>query len=102
MSQYRKPGTQHDKAGQVLILRAQAVREPRSHRGTSGELLTAIQQKERRFMIRTVRVHRPDHAKIVGQSPELREDLTHFQSAFSITLELEGRLEEIAGLSLRR
>jgi hypothetical protein len=90
-----------DVTRQILILAAQAVRDPRSHRRPVQAALAAVHQAQRRLMIRHVGVHRADHAEIVGESADFFEHLAHFKPALAAFGEFERRFETRAGRALR-
>ena len=58
-------GAHGDERRQILVLRAQAVSEPRAHAGADQPGLAAIHQQQRRLVIRHVGVHRADDADVV-------------------------------------
>ena len=58
-------GTQHDEAGQVLILGAEAVGEPGAHGRPAGQLVAGVHHEQRGLVIGPVGVHGADDAAVV-------------------------------------
>ena len=98
----RQPAGAHgDEAGQVLILRAQAVGDPRAHAGPGLPPLAAVHQHQRRLMIGHVGVHRADDAEVVGvRTGGSGEQLADLQTALPVPAKLERRAHGGAGLAL--
>ena len=55
-----------DERRQILVLGSQSVGEPRADARAGQGGIAAVHQHQRRFVIGNVRVHRADHAKLVG------------------------------------
>ena len=92
--------THRDETRQVLIHRAQAVRDPRAHARPRQPRLAAIHQQQRRLVIRHIRVHRANHRDVVDVLRRLRKQFAHFDAALAVFLELEWRLKRRPGLPL--
>ena len=93
-------GTHRDEAGQVLVLRAEAVEQPRAEAGPRLHGVAAVHQHERRLVVGHLRIHRAHHRDVIGELRGLREDLADFEAALAVGLELEGRGKRRAGLAL--
>ena len=94
-------GTHHDEAGQILVLGAEAVGQPRAHGRTAGELVAAVHHEQRRLVIGTLGEHGADDAEVVGMaSPSLAKISLISMPLLSVLAERERRLEQIAGLAL--
>ena len=59
-------GGHHDERRQVLVLRAQAVNQPRSHAWPRERLLAGAHLQRRTGMVDVVRAHRADDADVVN------------------------------------
>ena len=62
----RLGSVQADQAGQVLILRTEAVGDPRTHAGTLAQAFASVQLQIGLRVVAGVRVHAVDHTKLVG------------------------------------
>ena len=89
-----------DEAGEILVLRAEAVSDPRAHARARQARVAAVEQHERRLVVGHVRVHRADDADVVNALRRLRENLTDLDAAPAVFLELVGRAEGRAGAAL--
>ena len=98
----RHVGAEHDVAGQVLVLGAEAVGEPRAERRTADLDVAGVHHQHRRLVVRDVGVHRADHADVVGARADVREELADLEAALAVALERERRLHQRAGLALGR
>ena len=84
-------GTHRDEAGQVLVLRAQAVGDPGPHAGALQAAVAAVHQHQRRLMIGHVGVHRADDAQVVDVLlGRAGEQLAHLDAALAVFLNLKG------------
>ena len=93
--------THRDEAGQVLVLRAQAVGDPGAHAGALQAAVAAIHQHQRRFMIGHVGIHRSDDAEVVDVLlGRAGEQLAHLDAAPAVFAECKGRAQRGAGLAL--
>jgi hypothetical protein len=101
MPDHRYAGTKHDKARQVLVLRSQPISNPGAHRRPPRQAIAGIQHKQRRFMIRPLRMHGANHAQIVGVLGQLRKDIADFDTALPVRLKRERRTQQVSGLPLR-
>ena len=80
----RAAGDERDKARQVLILRAETIRGPRTHGGPALPRMPGEEQQLRRRMIELVRVHRTDHAHLIGDGVKVRAGVAHPDAAFAV------------------
>ena len=96
-------GAHGDEAGQILVLGAQAVGEPRAHAGADQPGVAAVHQQQRRLVVRHVGVHRADDADVVDATRRrAAKMLADFDAALAVLLELERRGKRGAGLALGR
>ena len=79
----------HDERGQVPILAAQAVADPRAHAGTARLLAAALDERDRRIVIDRVRVHRLDDGDVVDDLGDVRQQLADPRAGLPVLLELE-------------
>ncbi len=93
-------GTHGDESGQVLVLRAQAVGDPRSHAGANQPRLAAVHQQQRGFVVGHVGMHRADDADVVDVFGRASKQFAHLDAALPMLLKLVGRGERGARLSL--
>lgn len=84
-------GAHRDEAGQVLVLRAEAVKHPRAEAGPRLHGVAAVHQHERRLVVGHLRIHRAHHRDVVGELCGAGKDLADFEAALAAALELEGR-----------
>ena len=93
----RHVGTEHDVAGQVLVLGAQPVSQPGTH-GRAARLIGAgVHHQAGRLVIRDIGVDRADPADVVGDFAEVRPEFADVHAALPVLLELERRLHQFAG-----
>ena len=76
--------THGDEAGQILILGAQAISQPRSHAGTSRLQMPDVHHHHRAGMFRRVGMHRMDKAEIIDQFCHVRKYLTDPSTALTM------------------
>ena len=88
---------QGDQGGEVLVFRAQTVDRPGSQARPHAGEVAGVHQHLGDLMHRTLRLHRADHAELVGVRGQLREQLADLHPALTVLLELEGRLLELPG-----
>ena len=96
----RHVGTEHDVAGQVLVLGTEPVGEPRPERWTADLDVAGVHHQHRRLVVRDVGVHRANHADVVGAGADVREELADLEAALAVARELERRLHQRAGPAL--
>src|SRR5690606_19376896 len=85
---------QHDEAGKILVLAAEAVRYPGSDRGPARARRAGIDEELRRGVVELVGPHRADHAQLVGDPVEMRERVGEPHAALAISREGPSRAEE--------
>ena len=97
----RPPGHSDDEAGQVLVLGAQAVGDPRAHARPRQRALAAVHQQQRRLVVRDVGVHRADDADVVdARSPSCGSSSLTSMPLWPYFAKLERRGSRPAGLPL--
>ena len=92
---------QHHEPGEIAVLGAEPIGEPRSQRGPPRLDVPRVHHEQRRLVIRDVGVHRSDHADVVRAFSHVGEEFAHFEPRLSVTLEAEGRLHQRAGSPFR-
>src|SRR5207249_3781244 len=84
---------QHDEAGQVAALAAQAVRDPRSHARPALLAVPSMDEEIGIGMLGEVRGHGANDAEVVRTGCDIRKQLTYGQAALSVLFELPRRLQ---------
>ena len=84
-------GTHGDKPGEVLVLTAQTIGHPGPETGPDQPRVSAVHQQDRRYMVGHVGLHGTDHRDVVDALPDVGKNLTDFDPALTVALELEGR-----------
>ena len=87
----RLGGAQADHAGQILILRAEAVSDPGAHARATAEPFACVQLQEGLRMVAGVRVHAVDHAKFVRVLGGLGQQFGNPEAAVAVSLEIKYR-----------
>ena len=77
---------QDDEAGQVLVLRAQAIGDPRAHRGPAVAGRAGVEEQLGRRMVELVGVHRLDDGDVVDDAAEVRPELADDRAALAAFL----------------
>ena len=72
---------QHDEAGQVAVLAAQAVGHPRAEARPAGVVAAGVQEQHAGRVQRQVGLHRADHGQVVGARGDVREQLADRHAA---------------------
>ena len=89
-----------DESGQILILAAEAVDDPRPH-GRARERVRAGVKLEAGAAVRNAIAHHGAHqAQIVGAFGDVRKQAADPESALAVLLEFPGRLHQIAHVAL--
>ena len=83
-----------DVAGEILVLRAEAVERPGAERRTDELRGAGVELREGLWMGRQVGGHRVDHAQLVGVSGDLVEEARHPQAALATLAELPPRRDK--------
>ncbi len=73
-----------DEARQVLVLAAQAVRDPRPHAGAGETRFPAVHEQEGRLMVGYVGVHGADDHQVVRALGDIGKDVTDFDPALAV------------------
>ena len=89
---------QHHVGRQVLVLRAQAVRDPRTDGRPVRELAAALHDEDRRFVIEVRGEHRADEGDVVDLLRQVRQDLGNLHARLAVLGELVRRRHESASL----
>src|SRR5205823_9920967 len=89
-------GPQDDIAGKIFVLRAEAVKHPRTHGWTDRLDVAGVHLEECWLMVRHVRPHRADDATIVDDLCDIRERLVDIDAALAAFAEAEWRRHEPA------
>ena len=84
---------QSDKTGEIGVFRSESVEAPGTEGGPHKLKITRVHLGLRLGMIRHVRVHPFQHAKVVGMFGKVRKKLRHPQTTLSMLLEFPGRTE---------
>ena len=84
-----------DKAGQILVFRAQAVGGPGAQARAAEQLRAGVQQKLRRGVVELLGVHRLDDRDIVEHVRQMLPDLAEPRAARSMLREFERRAEHL-------
>jgi hypothetical protein len=89
---------EHDEAGQVLVLAAQAVEEPGTEARPGEGLLARVHLQAGAVVIDVVGDHRADEAKIVHASGDVREQFADGRAALAVAGEAPWGSEQIPRL----
>ena len=90
---------EHDERREVIVHAAEAVVGPSAHARTARQLAAGLEERNRGVVVDGVRVHRPDHADVIGDSTDVREEFANLRAGLAVTGELEAaRLAGEAGL----
>ena len=91
----RRVRRNHDERRQVAIERAQPVAHPRADARPSESERARVNSQRRLVMIRVIRFHRANDAKIIDALGDMRKQRADFRAAFAVRRELPLRpLEE--------
>ena len=85
---------QHDEGRQVLVHAAKSVGSPGAHRRTTRDLIARAEERDGRVVVDGLRVHRTDHAEIVGDPTGVTHQVAVFDAALSILLEIRERARQ--------
>ena len=94
----RLTGTEDDVTGQVLVLGAEAVGQPRAEARPRRLRLAGVHHQERRLVVGRVGVHRADDANVVDDLADVREQLADLDAAVALFAEGERRRQQAAAL----
>ena len=89
---------EHDEAGQVLVLGAQAEGQPRAEAGPDRLHVARVHHEQRGLVVGIVGVQRADDAQVVDAAGEVREQLGDLDAALAVGPRLERRRHEPAAL----
>ncbi len=93
-------GGEDDEAGQVFGLAAQAVGDPRAHARPAGDGRPGVHEGVRRVVVDRLGHHGPDDADLVGDAPDVREELADLLARLAELLERVLRREALERLPL--
>jgi hypothetical protein len=74
-----------DEGGQIAILAAETIGEPRPHARPARELSARLKEGDRGIVVDRLGVHRLDEAQPVGDSGRVGEELADPRAAFAVT-----------------
>ncbi len=94
----RERGADGDEPGQVFVLRAEAVGDPRAHARPHLGVAAGVQLEQRAAVRGIGAVHRAQDAKVVHVLRHVREEFAHRQPALAVLLEPPRRLQQFARL----
>src|SRR6187401_2789613 len=83
------PRNQDDEGGQILVVAAQAVAEPRADAGAPDDLVPGVHEDLRRRVIELRRLHRADDGDLVGVLPEIGQERRQLRAGLSVLAERE-------------
>ncbi len=89
---------QHDEAGQVGALAAQAVVDPRAHAGPAGDARARVHERVGRVVIDLLGLHRADDADVVGDAGDVRQQLADALARLAVAGELDLRPKQRSSL----
>src|SRR5262249_22785682 len=95
-------GAHGDEARQVLVLAAQAVRDPRPQAWPDQPRFAAVHQHQRRLVVWYVGLHGADDSDGVDAGGHVWEQVADLDAALPILAELERRRQRRPGLPLGR
>ena len=85
---------EHDERRQVVVHRAQAVRQPRAHRRPAGDLRAGLKERDRRVVVDRLGEHRLDEADVVDDLAMMRQQLAEPRARLAVLGEFEERAGE--------
>ena len=91
-------GADHHEGRQVLVLRPQAVDEPRAEARPREGLLARVHLEGRPGVVDVVGDHRADHAEVVDVRRQVRQELAHLGPALAVFRELPRGGQQVARL----
>ncbi len=83
----RVAGHQYDKGGQVVVLRPQPIRDPRSHRRTTEKGAARIQKELRGGVVELIGVERADDGDFIHEFGKMWKQLGYPGAALAVLLE---------------
>ena len=87
-------GEQDDEAGQVGALAAQAVRQPGAEAGPADDLVAGVHEDLGRRVVELRGVHRAQDGDVVGDRPQVRQQLGDLGAGLAVAGEAVGRAEQ--------
>ena len=80
---------EHDERRKVIVHAAEAVVGPSAHARTAGQLAAGLEERDRRIVIDSLRVHRADHADVIGDAADVRQQFAELAAALAVAGEFE-------------
>ena len=80
---------EHDKVGKIFVQAPETVTDPRSHTGTTRDLVAGLNVSNRRIVIDRLGPHRVDAGDIVRHRTGFREEVTDPPPAVPVLLEIK-------------
>ena len=94
MRQRRADG---DVAGQVLVLGAESVGDPRPHARPDERVAAGVQFEQRSAVPRVRAPHRIDHAQVIDVLSDMRKQIADPRPALAVLPKLPRRLQQVSG-----
>ena len=91
-----EPAFHHNKARQVVVLAAQAIRHPSPHGWPTGNPGPRVQEVIGIGVLAELTRHRADHAQLIGHPPEVRKELRNGNARLPVLAELPRRSQRVA------
>ena len=82
---------QHDEPRQVFVRAAEAIRQPRSHAGTAREVMSRLDERDRRIVVDVFGVERLQEAKLIRHLARPRQKFAEPRPRLPMLSELERR-----------
>ena len=87
----RAAALQHDVAGQITRLGAEAVARPRSRAGEAEEGKAGVHEEVPLRMLAELRGHAADHAEVIRHAADLWEEIAHLKARLPVAFEVPMR-----------
>ena len=84
-------GGEDDEAGEILRFGAEAIQQPRAHAWPAFDGRACVHERVRGIVIDLLGVHGLDHANLVRERSDIREEAGHGQAALAVGLECHER-----------
>ena len=93
---------EHHERGQVFVLAAQAVGQPRAHRGPSRLLIARAHERDRRIVIDRFSEHGANDRDVVNNAADMRQHAAEFHAGLAVAFEVIGRAHTLQHRLARR
>ena len=80
-------GDHGDEIGEVFVFGPEAVAEPRSHGGASGDLGAGLEKGDGGVVVDGLGVHRPDEADVVSDTGDMGKEFGDFSAGLAVFFE---------------